>query len=74
MDSIEITDSEDIKEFKNDYVSIKMRKNTWLEDGSMVWDEWSIYFTAECGGLSIFGFKSREEADQFFLLMIKGIE
>jgi hypothetical protein len=65
--------SEDIKEFKDEYISIKLRRVEWLDD-TYAWTDHTVCFTAECGGLSLFSFSDRDKANQLFLLMVEGKE
>jgi hypothetical protein len=68
---LRIVHSEDIKEFKDEYISIRLRRNEWIDD-TYAWTDHTVYFTAECGGLSTFTFQDRDKANQLFNLMVEG--
>jgi hypothetical protein len=46
----------------------------WVDEQSgLAWKDHVVYFTAECGGLSLFSFQDKDKAYQLFELMKVGV-
>jgi hypothetical protein len=69
-----IVKSEDLELWKNEHIRIEMVLHDWVDEQSgLAWKDHVVYFTAECGGLSLFSFQDKDKAYQLFELMKVGV-
>lgn len=68
-----VVERETLKKYVDEYIGIEFEEVEWVDESkNETWVDYTVYFTAECGNLSIFSFRCKIKAEQLFSLMKEG--